>query len=186
MKVRLAFHLLSLPLFLSALVLTNGALAQAPAGYQASGTVTLHGPRGDETGAITVAWAGAGNCKVTITLAGENGRNGARTLTAVSDGHGSSVRGPADLVRAVPLPMAAAQGCPLLPRPGLAPAVTWTAGGQQATLEVDGQKVTESVAGEMRLDADFTSIAPAAFTAADFAPPPPARPITKKPRGGGQ
>ena len=162
------------------------APAQALAGYQARGTVTLHGPRGDEQGAITVAFAGAGRCKVTITLPGEAGRDGARTLIAVSDGHGASVRGAAGLVYAIPLPMGADLGCPLLPRPGLASNVTWTTRRQQASLDINGQVVTERVAGKVRLTAEFSTVTTEAFTAADFAPPPPARPITKKPRGGGQ
>jgi hypothetical protein len=170
------------------MALTAGLAAQAaapPEGVLAKGTVTLAGPHGAEPGVITVAAWGAGYCKVTIRLGPALSR---REYTAVLNSGGrSAITGPASLFATAPLPVSPRLGCALLPASFAAGAggaprvVSWTFRGQSAALAYGSDQpsgaqpaaaaVTETIAGKTVLQIRFTSVGPAAFTAADFPVP---------------
>ncbi len=155
-----------------------GLAAQAaapPQGFLAKGAITLAGPHGPESGVITVTAWGASYCKVTIRLGPPLSR---REYTAVLNGNRSAVSGPASLFVSAPLPVSPRLGCALLPASfatglgGAPQALSWGFRGQRAALAYGGATVTETVGGKPVLEIQFTAIAPATFTAADFPVPP--------------
>jgi hypothetical protein len=97
--------LLSLFLTFSlSLVLTSGAAAQSQSGVEVRGTAVLHGPRGDELGAISIEAADAAHCRVTITLGPEVLH---REYTAVLNGKRAQVSGLTTSRTRLPAPAAA-------------------------------------------------------------------------------
>jgi len=163
------------------LVLTCGAAAaQTLAGTVGQGTATVATAGGARSAPITVSAAARGYCKVELALGGG-------ALTAVAQGGRASVHGPARLARELPLPLDPRLGCPLLPRPGAPSTLAWRFRGQAATISYNGQTVTVSVAGGTRLSIVYEQVGTQAFTAADFALPPPPRSFPqRKPAGGGE
>ncbi|MGH9481156.1 MAG: hypothetical protein ACRD1L_03605 [Terriglobales bacterium] len=188
--------------------------AQSQAGATASGTVTLVGPRGNESGTITVSAWGEDHCKVTIALGPPILR---RSYTAVMNGNRVVITAPAGMAAAAPLPVGPRMGCALLTqglaydklaagesgaaslsldaagRPG---SLSWTDRGRPASLGYAQYQVTsglllpasvtETVAGRQSLRVQFDSIAASNFTDADFPlPPAPPRPAPKS-AGGAQ
>lgn len=187
------------------------APAPAGSGVQAGGTVNLAGPRGSESGTITISAWGADHCKIEIQLGPPILR---RTYTAVMNGKRVVASGPVGLIKAVPLPLAPAIGCALLPEglalakvaggsvalttdqaTGLPATLSWTERGQARALAYSGYQtqaglplagtVTESVDGSPRLSVRLTSIAAQAFSEGDFVVPPPKRAAARK-AGGAQ
>ncbi|HEV2447074.1 MAG TPA: hypothetical protein VGS58_14180 [Candidatus Sulfopaludibacter sp.] len=169
--------------------------------------MTLAGPRGAESGTITVAAWGADHCKVTITLGPEVLR---RQYTAVVNGQQASITAPADLLALVALPLGPRLGCALLPQ-GLAygklaaggltadPAtarpvsLAWIWRGRPAALSYGDYQaagyaatVTASVGGTERLQIHFDALEPASLAESDFALPPPPADFPKRSIGGGQ
>lgn len=138
-------------------------------GTLAQGAVTLTGSRGRQlSGTISVSEAGPDHCSVVMDLGSTLVR---RRYTAVMDGNRVEISGPAGLLRSAPLPLRRGQGCGLLPV-GHAATLSLSLRGQAISLVYTAAAVTESVGGEVRLRAVFSSIAPHTFAARDFALPP--------------
>ncbi|MGH9481534.1 MAG: hypothetical protein ACRD1L_05530 [Terriglobales bacterium] len=168
----------------------------------------LSGPHGAESGTIAVAAWGADHCKVTITLGPPVLR---RSYTAVMNGKRAVVTAPADMAATAPLPVSPQLGCALLPAAialdklagasaslsldagGRPLALNWTARGQPVSLSYSNYQssggqpqagtVIETVGGKVRLQVQFTSVAPQTFTDGDFVLPPQPS-LSSRPGGG--
>ena len=204
-----------------AVLLAAGRLATAQtttapaAAVIAQGTITLVGPHGAETGAITISTAGENYCRVVIELGPAVLH---RQYVAVLSGSRGRITGPADLVQSVPLPVSPRLGCALLPQgvaidrlaaggatlstdsAGRPLSLSWSERGKAAALTYAGYSVaggaaeaatvTEDIAGKPVLGAHFSSFSSKAFSPKDFALPPlpgaPAPGPAQGPSGGAQ
>ncbi|MGH9393217.1 MAG: hypothetical protein ACRD1E_03540 [Terriglobales bacterium] len=178
-------------------------------GLTAQGTVTIAGPRGLESGTVTVAAWGPDHCRVAITLGSPLLR---RSYTAVMSGKSAVISAPAGILRSVPLPVGPGLGCALLPSAVAAPSGThgatltsdasgrpaslrWSAHGRATELSYSdyaasngvqyAATLVETVQGKAALTVHIETVSLATLSDADFLLPPPQKKIAQH-AGGAQ